>query len=228
MSFRQQHQLRSAELKEIEGVRRPVVVNEAESPLGWLESRKDRNGIPLIADHQYQAGERLRADYWFARLSPRVTANWSALAPSDRSRRAAPSDPAAMRDNVIAAKERVTRALMAVGPELAGVLIDICCELKGLEEAEKGHGWPQRAGKVVLQIALTRLARHYGLEIAGEGRRREGARSPLGQRGLPAMRVGGPTISEARAPSPSLHARPCGSARPSPRGRWSVAASNAP
>lgn len=174
--FRQQHQLRSAELKEIEGVRRPVVVNEAESPLGWLKSRKDRNGLPLIADHQYQAGERLRADYWFARLSPRVTANWSALAPSDRSRRAAPSDPAAMRDNVIAAKERVTRALVAVGPELAGVLIDICCELKGLEEAEKGRGWPQRAGKVVLQIALTRLARHYGLDIPGEGRKRGGAR----------------------------------------------------
>ena len=133
------------------------------APLGWLKSRKDRNGRPLIADHQFEAGERLRADYWFAHLPQRVTANWSALAPSERSRRAAPSSAADFSDNALAAKQRVQHALRDVGPELAGVLVDVCCELKGLEEAEKEHGWPQRAGKVVLQIALTRLARHYGL-----------------------------------------------------------------
>lgn len=171
-AFRQQHQSRAAQLKEIDGTRRPVLVNDAESPLGWLKSRKDRNGRPLISDPQFEAGERLRADYWFARLSPRVTANWSALAPSGRMRRGAPSDAADLRDEVIAAKERVMRAIEAVGPELAGVLIDICCELKGLEDAEKSHGWPQRAGKVVLALALTRLARHYGLDPPDETRRR--------------------------------------------------------
>jgi len=124
-AFREQHQLRAAQLKEIDGVRRPVLVNETESPLGWLKSRKDRSGRPLISNPQFEAGERLRADYWFAHLSPRVTANWSALAPSGRARRGAPSDAASLRDEVIAAKERVTRALAAVGPELAGVLIDI-------------------------------------------------------------------------------------------------------
>jgi hypothetical protein len=129
---------------------------------GWLKSRKGRNGRPLISDHQFEAGERLRADYWFAHLSPRVTSNWSASAPSQRARRAAPSNPALLRDEVIAAKKRVMRALMAVGPEVSGILVDICCELKGLEEAEKENGWPQRAGKVVLQVALTGLARHYG------------------------------------------------------------------
>lgn len=61
--------------------------------------------------------------------------------PAERQRRAAPSN-AALRDEVLAAKERVMRALMAVGPELAAVLVDICCERKGLEEAEKANGWP--------------------------------------------------------------------------------------
>ena len=32
------------------------------------------------------------------------------------------------------------RALMAVGPEVSGVPVDICCELKGLEDAEKENG----------------------------------------------------------------------------------------
>ena len=161
--YRAQHQIRTLAEREIGGARCPVVVNDGESPLGWLKSRKDRNGRALISDEQFAAGERLRSDYWFAHLNQRVTSNWSALAPSSRARRGAPSNTAMLRDEVIAAKERVMRALMAVGPEVAGVLVDVCCELKGLEEAEKENGWPQRAGKVVLQIALTRLARHYGL-----------------------------------------------------------------
>lgn len=161
--FQRQHQLRAVQEREVNGARRPVLVNEAESPLGWLKSRKDRNGRALITTQQYEAGERLRSDYWFAHLSPRVTASWSGFAPSERSRRGAPSQATALTDNAIAAKQRVAHALQAVGPELAGVLVDVCCELKGLEEAEKSNGWPQRAGKVVLQIALTRLARHYGL-----------------------------------------------------------------
>jgi hypothetical protein len=42
--FREQHQLRSTQTREVEGSRRPVLVNDAESPLGWLRSRKDGRG----------------------------------------------------------------------------------------------------------------------------------------------------------------------------------------
>ena len=158
------------------GARGALSGGERESPLGWLRSRKDRNGRPLIDAAQFEAGERLRADYGFAQLGGRITASWSCLAPLKRAQRGAPANGADLRDAVLDARTRVRCALMAVGPEISGVLVDICCELKGLEEAEKENGWPQRAGKVVLQIALTRLAKHYGLIGDDSARRARGLR----------------------------------------------------
>ena len=62
-------------------------VNPAESPLAWLRRRKDRDGEAMISQAQFDAGERLRADFWFAQMTPRVTMNWSAMAPAQRRRR---------------------------------------------------------------------------------------------------------------------------------------------
>jgi hypothetical protein len=135
-----------------------------ESPLAWLRRRRRKDGLALISDEQFLAGERLRADFTFAQLGPRVTANWDfANGATNGSRRGAAGEGVDMADNVIAAGERVRSALRAVGPELAGTLIDVCCFLKGLEELERDTGWPQRSAKVVLELALTSLARHYGL-----------------------------------------------------------------
>ena len=160
--FQAQHQVRTTRIINFEGTKRPAVVNEAESPLAWLASRKDKSGAPLLASFQVEAGERLRADYQFAGLTARVTASWRPAA-SSKTGCGTENQAAALQDNVMAARQRVVRALASVGPELSGILVDVCCHLKGLEEAEKTEGWPQRSGKVILQIALTRLARHYGL-----------------------------------------------------------------
>jgi hypothetical protein len=134
-----------------------------ETPLQWLRRRKDKDGRPLLTEAQYQAGERLAQDYWHAQLQPRVTASWSAAAPCQRTRRATPGAGVEMRDRVLAARQRVHRALDAVGAELSGVLIDVCCHDVGLADAERTRGWPLRSAKVVLDLALTALARHYGL-----------------------------------------------------------------
>jgi hypothetical protein len=143
-----------------------ATINDCESPLAWLRRRKDRDGEALISQAQFDAGERLRADFWFAQMTPRMTVNWSAAPPSQRGRRAGMvhRSDGDLINNIAAARERVRRALAGVGPELAGVLVDVCCHLKGLEETERAVGWPQRAGKVILGIALTALARHYGIE----------------------------------------------------------------
>lgn len=154
------------------GAHRTAGYNPDESPLSWLARRRDKAGEPLITAVQLRAGEKLRADFTFAQMGPRVTTHYSD-APSSGSRRAAPGTGVDIADNVVAATERVRRALVAVGPELSGVLIDVCCHLKGLEEAERRAAWPQRAGKVVLQLALTRLARHYRLDDHAPAARRD-------------------------------------------------------
>jgi Domain of unknown function (DUF6456) len=106
-----------------------------ETPLQWLRRRKDKSGRPLLTEAQFRAGERLAEDYWHAQLMPRVTANWSALAPGERTRRSAPGAGVEMRDAVAAARQRVGRALEAAGPEMAGLLVDVCCHETGLEAA---------------------------------------------------------------------------------------------
>jgi hypothetical protein len=145
-------------------------LHEAESPLAWLARRRGRDGLPLISASQFAAGERLRADFTRAGLSPRVTANW--IAPVAQGRRSA--SPATFTEATVAAKSRLDRALAAAGKEFAGLLLDVCCFLKGLETVERERGWPPRTGKVVLGLALDRLASHYG--IAAEARGPSGAR----------------------------------------------------
>ena len=134
-----------------------------ETPLQWLSRRKDKSGRPLLTEPQVQAGERLAQDYWHAQLQPRITSNWSAAAPAERTRRSAPGAGVEMCDAVVAARQRVNRALEAVGARLAGLLLDVCCHDMGLEAAEQARGWPLRSAKVVLDVALDALARHYGL-----------------------------------------------------------------
>jgi hypothetical protein len=141
--------------RRIRKVARSVVVNLAESPLGWLLARGH------ISERQFAAGEQLRGDWERAQLAPRVTAAWDAP-PPDRAARGAPrrSDPTQAQ---IAAKARFEAAVAAVGPGLSDILWRIVCAGEAMREAERALGWPARAGKLVLTMALDRLASFYRL-----------------------------------------------------------------
>lgn len=167
--FRAQHSLYVA--RPLEKGARPTLVNEAESPLAWLARRKGRDGRPFLQPAQVEAGERFRRDVEQAQILQRVTANWEASIAS--SRRGSDAG-VAVTEIAMDARKRLSRACDAVGPELAGLLTDVCGYLKGLELVESERGWPARSGKVVLRIALDRLARHYGIasEATGPARAR--------------------------------------------------------
>ena len=130
--------------------RRSVTINLGESPLTWLHARGH------LSDRQFDAGERLRADYERAQLAPSVTMRWDAvrikgsgdggLTPGERQ---------------IAAKARFDAAVAMAGPGLADILWRVACAGESLPFAEKALTWPVRSGKLVLRLALDRVADFY-------------------------------------------------------------------
>lgn len=134
---------------------RSVTVNLAESPLSWLKARG------MIDARQFEAGERLRGEYETASLGPRVTMRWDAG--SGGGGRRGPAEHLDPTTAQIAAKRRFDAAIAAAGPGLADVLWRVVCAGEGLPVAEKALGWPARAGRLVLTLALDRVAGHYGL-----------------------------------------------------------------
>lgn len=129
-----------------------VRVNTSESALSWLFCRN------FITVKQYEAGERLREDYETASLSPSVTMRWDAVARGSRTTES--PDPTIAQ---ISAKNRFHDAIEAAGPGLSDILWRTVCANEGLPSAEKALGWPTRSGKLVLTLALDRLAMHYRL-----------------------------------------------------------------
>ncbi|KQT88215.1 DUF6456 domain-containing protein [Aurantimonas sp. Leaf443] len=141
--------------------------NEEESPLYRLATRPVRGGAPFLSAEEAEAGERLRADFTRGNLMPGITQRWDGT-PRARGPSGGARD---LSDNALDARRRVDAAIAAVGPELSGVLLDVCCFLKGLETVERERQWPVRSAKLLLKAGLGVLARHYGL---GRSTRREG------------------------------------------------------
>ena len=134
-------------------VRRSVTVNATESPLGWLLARGH------VTRRQFDAGERLRSDWERAQLAPRVTMAWDA-APVAHARGGSAARPD-LTGAQIDAKRRFDQAVASAGPGLADILWRIVCAGEGMREAESALGWPARAGKIVLTLALDRVGDFY-------------------------------------------------------------------
>ncbi|MEO0913243.1 MAG: DUF6456 domain-containing protein [Pseudomonadota bacterium] len=139
-----------------------VRFNLAESPLLVLGRKKDKTGQPYLTPELIEAGERFREDFELAQMGPKVAQNWERFLTADsRPSGGTPSGPA---EGPTAARDRMGAAMQALGSGLADVALRVCCFLEGLEAAEKRLGWSARSGKVVLKIALQRLAAHYDIK----------------------------------------------------------------
>lgn len=135
-----------------------VRYNAVESPIMSLSRRRDKDGQMFLSPELVAAAEKLREDFELAQMGPRVTQNWDRFLTAGAGSSFG-GDTAGFGPD--AAKARLAAALSDLGPGLGDVALRCCCYLEGMEQAEKRMGWSARSGKVVLRIALQRLALHY-------------------------------------------------------------------
>ena len=130
--------------------RRSVTVNLAESPLGWLHARGH------LSDRLFDAGERLRADYERAQIAPGVTMRWDPVRI-----RSTNADALTPGERQVAARQRFDGAIAAAGKGLEDILWRVVCACETVTAAERELEWPARSGKLVLRLALERVADFY-------------------------------------------------------------------
>lgn len=183
-AFLDQH--RTVETIELrQGAAREIVsINATATPLAALSRLKDRTGAAWLPPDTIEAGERLARDFHYGALQPRVTQSYE-LRVGERSRPGAGA-AAELNDSVVAARMRVASAVEAMGPELSGVALDVCCFEKGLETVERERQWPPRSAKLMLKTALLQLHRHYNPPTPPSKRRNhawggEGYRPEMGR-----------------------------------------------
>jgi Domain of unknown function (DUF6456) len=133
-----------------------------ETPLMILSRRREKDGELFLRAGHVSAGERLREDYELAQMAEGANYDWEALIAGEVRTATRKTTPLSAE----AAADRVAAALLALGAGLGDVALRCCCQLEGLESAERGLGWSARSGKIVLRIALQQLSLHY--ESLGE------------------------------------------------------------
>ena len=132
--------------------RRSVTVNLAESPLSWLHAHGH------LDDRLFAAGEALRNDYERAQVAPSITMRWDPVRVKTTGERGLEQG-----EKQIAARQRFGGAMNAAGRGLEDVLWRVVCAGETLPVAEKALAWPARSGKLVLRLALDRVADFYRL-----------------------------------------------------------------
>ncbi|MCC5993582.1 MAG: helix-turn-helix domain-containing protein [Rhodobacteraceae bacterium] len=129
-----------------------------ESPIAILARRRDKSGQTFLRPDDVSAADRMHEDFIMAGLEGMPLHSAEAFVVALEARKLPPGNVA--RPGTRAARLRVIAALRELGPGLADIVLRCCCFQQGVEAAEAELGWSARSGKIVLRIALQRLARH--------------------------------------------------------------------
>ena len=134
---------------------RPVkdIKPQREHPVKILARKKMPNGDPFLEAEHVAAADFMSEDFRLSGFEEHPVGSMNELLeyvyPSE-------TDGAILRSH-----ERLVAALDALGPDLGDIALRCCCMGEGVETAERRMGWSARSGKIVLRIALRRLAMHY-------------------------------------------------------------------
>ena len=158
------------------------LINLAESPLSRLGIASAGEDRAFLEPHQVEAGERVRRLCERARLQPRVTMSYSAAHTAGGKDMTAAAE---ISDLAAEARKHLADIPRVLPQDCAGVVLDVCGLLKGLQTVEIERGWPRRSAKLVLRIGLDQLARHYGLSGSAIGPASRRTRGWLGDGARP-------------------------------------------
>ena len=125
--------------------------------MDWLWARGGAEGF--LSKAEYVAGCRFRQDRERAEGGSFGGVDWQ-RPPRDRHTGAPVNGRLpALAGEVV--RQRLVRVREVLGPDLYAVLVAGACERGRLQALEARFGWPARAGKVPLKLALSRLASIY-------------------------------------------------------------------
>lgn len=141
-----------------------TLLNLAESPLARL-ALATGEAEAFLRPHQVEAGERLRRLVERAQLQPRLTMSYSAAHTASKGA----GHAGELGDMAADARKALAELHRQLPRDCAEVALDVCGFGKGLQQIETERGWPRRSAKLVLRIALDRLAEVYGIDEAAVG-----------------------------------------------------------
>ncbi|VAV88412.1 hypothetical protein MNBD_ALPHA06-256 [hydrothermal vent metagenome] len=161
--FAYQHwQLEEREIFDADGDMIIVQANVENSPLLSLFRQKDAAGQRFLSQSEFAAGEKFRQIYEQSTMGRMRAANWSSIRQSRSSMRGSFGGDG-LHIRALDAKRQVMDALSAVGPVMDRLLFAFLVREQNLGRVERDLHWPKSSGRIILKIALARLANHYGL-----------------------------------------------------------------